>query len=414
MRILLFSQYFVPEVTAASARMGSLVRHLAGSGHDVEVICEVPNHPAGIVEDGYGRRPIERRELEGAKVRYVWVRTSPVKTRRSRLLFYGSYAAMATVAGLATRRPDVVFVSSPPLPAAAAAMTVARARRVPWVMDVRDPWPEAAVALGELTDSRLIRAFERLERRLYKSASAVVTVTEPVRAEVAAKTEDPGKVVMVPNGTTDEWLAAGERDEDRGDLGMPAGRFVLTYAGNVGLAQGIEACVEAAAELGDDFQLQIVGTGPRLEAVREAASRLPEGRVVFRGLVPPELAARYLRASDATLVPLGKKPELAKFVPSKLFDCCAVGRPVILSAAGEPARLAGEAAAALCIPPEDPSALVESVQRLRREPRLASALVEAGRDFAQRNRRELGAETIEGVLSEALDASPRSPAAGRP
>ena len=269
MRILLFSQYFVPEVTAASARMGSLVRHLAGSGHDVEVICEVPNHPAGIVEDGYGRRPIERRELEGAKVRYVWVRTSPVKTRRSRLLFYGSYAAMATVAGLATRRPDVVFVSSPPLPAAAAAMTVARARRVPWVMDVRDPWPEAAVALGELTDSRLIRAFERLERRLYNSASAVVTVTEPVRAEVAAKTEDPGKVVMVPNGTTDEWLAAGERDEDRGDLGT--GRpLVLTYAGNSALHRESRRASRRRRSWESTSSCRSSDRA-RLEAVREAA-----------------------------------------------------------------------------------------------------------------------------------------------
>ena len=148
-------------------------------------------------------------------------------------------------------------------------------------------------------------------------------------------------------------------------------RFVWTYAGNVGIAQGMEAAIAAAAELGDDFQLQIVGQGPRLAQVKKLAAELPDDRVVFRGLVEPHIAARYLRASDASLVPLGAQAELAKFVPSKLFDCCAIGRPVILSAAGEPARLAAEADAALPIPPEDAEALADALRRLAGDETLA-------------------------------------------
>jgi glycosyltransferase involved in cell wall biosynthesis len=405
MRILLLSQYFTPEVTAARVRLHPLAEGLAARGHDVEVICEVPNHPEGIVHDGYRGRPLLRRRLDGFSVRYVWVRASPVKTPRSRLLFYGSYALMGTLAGIASRRPDVVLVSSPPLPAAAAAAAVARLRRVPWVMDVRDPWPEAAVALGELTNPRAIASLERLERHLYASAAAIVTVTEPFREDIEAKVGDPEKVTVIPNGTTDAWIEAGEREEDRAALGMPEDRFVVTYAGNIGIAQGMHAAVEAAALLDDGFQLQVVGSGPRLAEVRAQAAKLPPGRVAFRGVVPPELAARYLRASDASLVPLGGAPELTKFVPSKLFDCCAIGRPVVLSATGEAARLASEAEAALCVAPEDPRALADAIHRLRSDTDLRTRLSCNGREFARHNRRENGVDDFERTLALAAKSS---------
>lgn len=403
MRILLISQYFAPEVTAASMRLEPFAAGLAARGHDVEVICEIPNHPEGIVREGYRGRLVRRRRTQGFSVRHVWVRASPVKTQRSRLLFYGTYASMATLAGIGTRRPDVVLGSSPPLPGAVAAMVVARLHRVPWVMDVRDPWPEAAVALGELGNQRVIAALERVEKKLYESAAAIVTVTEPFRRDIAGKVAKPAKASIIPNGTTDAWIEAGTREEDRSQLGMPEDRFVLTYAGNVGIAQGVEALIETAELLDDDFQVQVVGSGPRLEQIRERAATLPPGRVAFRGVVPPERAARLLRASDASVVPLGRVAERHRSVPIKLFDFCAVGRPVVLAAAGEAARMANEFDAALCVPPEDPAALAAAVRRLRDDRELRARLAEQGRAFAERNLREDGvdrlAQVLEGVVA---------------
>lgn len=402
MRILIFSQYFTPEVTAARARVHPIAQHLAERGHTVEVICEVPNHPEGVVQEGYRGRLQVRRELDGFGVRHVWVRTSPVKTMRSRALLYGTYTAAAMVAGGTGPRPDVILVSSPPLPAAVAAATVAKRFRAPWVMDIRDPWPEAAVALGELSNARVIDLLERLEKRLYASAAAIVTVTEPFRADIAAKVDDPGKITIVPNGTTRKWMEAGEADVNRAELDLPADRFVWTYAGNLGIAQGLGAAVEAAAKLGDGYQLQLVGAGPVRERLEARAAQLPAGAVVFRGLVEPEMAARYLRASDANLVSLGAQPELSKFVPSKLFDCCAVGRPVILSAAGEPQRLAAAADSALPIPPEDSAALVDALRQLQAEPELRTRLSANGRGFAAGYLREDQVARLESVLAGAV------------
>jgi glycosyltransferase involved in cell wall biosynthesis len=415
MRVLLLSQYFAPEVTAASFRLAPLAEQLAARGHEVEVVCEVPNHPQGVVHEGYRGRPVHRRRLDGFDVSYVWVRASPEKTQRSRLLFYGSYALMATLVAIASQRPDVVLASSPPLPVAAAGMAAARLRRVPWVMDVRDPWPGAAVALGELSNPRLIGALERLERTLYRSAKAIVTTTEPFAREIGSKSTDPQKVLVVPNGTTDAWIQAGNRDEDRAELGMPEDRFVITFAGNVGLAQGLESALDAARLLDDRFQLQIVGSGPRLASLRERVASLPTGRVVFRGLVEPALAARYVRASDASLVSLGSAPERLRSVPVKLFDCCAAGRPVVLTATtGEAARLAGEAEAALCVPPEDAEALAKAVRRLREDANLRENLVRRGRAFAQRNRRAEGIDRFVGLLDSLVAGRRRPEAPHRP
>jgi glycosyltransferase involved in cell wall biosynthesis len=398
LRILIFTQYFTPEVLAAPTRLHPIARILAERGHDVEVICEVPNYPEGVVQDGYRRRAIVRREIDGFQVRYVWVRTSPVRTTWSRLMLYGSYAASSTIAGIFAKRPDLVFASSPPLPTAAAAAIVAKRHRVPWVMDVRDPWPEAAVALGELTNPRLIRMAERLERRLYASAAAIVTVTEPFRADIATRVDDPDKISIIPNGTTRMWLDAGEEEVDRSALGFPEDRFVWTYAGNIGIAQGLESAVDAARLLGDGFELVVIGAGPMLSQLRERAEQQAGGGVSFRDVMQPADAARHLRASDALLVPLGEQPALAKFVPSKLFDCCAVGRPVIISARGEAPRLASEAGAALTVPPGDPEALAMAVRRLRDKPELREQLAGNGRAFAAGYMRERQVERLEELL----------------
>ncbi|MDX6661992.1 MAG: hypothetical protein QOG09_94 [Solirubrobacterales bacterium] len=399
MRVLIFSQHFTPEITAARARVHAFAKGLAARGDDVEVICEVPNHPEGVVREGYRGRPSVQKELDGFSVRYVWVKTSPHKTTRNRLLLYGTYAAMAATIGCAARRPDVIFASSPPLPVGSAAAIVAARHRVPWVFDVRDLWPEVAVALGELSNPRLIRLAERLERRLYASATAITTVTEPFRATIAAGLPDPGKVSVIPNGTTRIWLEAGEAEVARSELGLSEdGAFLWTYAGNVGLAQGLEAAIEAAAALGDGYRLLILGQGPALAALRERAAGLPPGQVVFQPPVEPELAARYLRASDALLVPLDSRPALRDFVPSKLFDCCAVGRPVILAADGEARRLTDATGAALPVPPGDGAALAGAVSSLRADPALRERLAVAGRDFARQYERERHAERLAALL----------------
>ena len=401
MRIMLVTQYFSPEITAAPIRLHPFAAGLAERGHEVKVLCEVPNHPQGVVQDGFRGRPVVRREVDGFRVEHLWVRASPAKRARARLASYASYAAMAAAAGSLSRRPEIVLASSPPLSVGSVGSLLAARFRVPWVFDVRDLWPEAAVVLGELGPGRALRFAEWLERRLYRSADAITTPTEPFRADIAAKVDDPGKVRLLPNGTTRMWLEVGREQVDRASLGLPRDRFVWTYAGNMGLSQALDVAVEAAGLLDERFQLLLIGEGAARARLERKAAELPEGVVAFRELADPRLAARYMRASDALLVPLANEPALGKSVPIKLYDCCAVGRPVIVAAPGEPRRLAEEGAG-LAVAPEDPDALAAAVRRLEADPGERERLAAGGREFAAGNLRDRQVGELERILASVL------------
>lgn len=398
MRILIVSQYFEPELTAASLRLGAFATGLAERGHEVEVLAEVPSHPGGVIEPGYRRRLVVRRRTGGYSVCHVYVWARPSKRARTRIANYASFAAAAcAVGGLRRRRPDVIVASSPPLSVGLAGMVLAKRFRAPWVLDVRDLWPEVAVALGELGEGPLLSAAERLERRLYRSAAGITVTTEPFRRQISARTDSP--VVVVPNGTTRAWLELGHAEADRAGAGLPTdGTYVWTYAGNIGIAQGLESAIDAARELGDGFQLTLLGDGAELAHLRgRAGDQLGRG-VVFREPVEPGRAAAVMRASDALLVSLAPQPALEKCVPGKLYQCGAMRRPIIVAAAGETRALAERESAALTVAPGDASGLADAVRRLRDEPATAARLAEGGARLAATSLREEGVLELERLL----------------
>ena len=395
MRVLIASQYFPPEIHGPSARLGAFAGGLAARGHEVEVVCEAPSHPGGVVAPGYGGHFVERRHVDGYDVNYVWVRATPSKAARARVANYASYAATATMVGAARRRPDVVFASSPPLPVGSVGAALALRHRVPWVLDVRDLWPDAAVAVGEMEPGRIYRIAARLERRLYRSAAAITATTEDFVRAIEGR-GGAGKVALIRNGTQELFLGIGSEKPDPAAVGETDGRFTWTYAGNLGLAQGLEGAVEAAKLLGEGYRLILIGAGPRREELIRMAEALPHGAVEVRDPIPPERAGRLLRASDALLVSLA--PGFDGFVPSKLFDFCALARPVILAATGEAASLAAEAEAAICVPPGDPGALADAIRRVAADTGMRESLQRRGRAFAEANSRDAGVALLEGVL----------------
>jgi glycosyltransferase involved in cell wall biosynthesis len=404
MKVLIVSQYFPPEVHGPSARLQAFAEGLASRGHEIEVVCEVPSHPAGVVAPGYGGHFVDRRRMDGFDVNYVWVRATPSKSTIDRVLNYASYAFTGSLVGATRRRPDVILASSPPLPVGSVGAILASRYRVPWVLDVRDLWPDAAVAVGEMTEGRAYRLASGIERWLYRSAASITATTEAFVRSIEAR-GGAGKVELIRNGTTELYMELGTQPAEPSALGDSNGRFTWTYAGNLGLAQGLEAAVEAAVALGEGFRLVLIGQGPRRDALRELAATAPPGSVEIRDPVPPREAGRMLRGSDALLVSLA--PGFEGFVPSKLFDCAAVAKPVVLAVGGEAAELAGEAGAALCVPPGNPAAIADAVRSLADDASLREELATRGRAFAQQNSRTKGVDSLEAILEAVLPGATR-------
>jgi glycosyltransferase involved in cell wall biosynthesis len=295
---------------------------------------------------------------------------------------------------IAMPRLDVMFATSPPLPGAWAAAVAARARRIPFVLDVRDLWPAAAAALGELSNPKLLRAFERGERWIYRTAAAVTATTKPFCRHID-HVASRQVALHVPNGALDSLLALP-------DQAPPAGDFVVGYAGNIGIAQGLGIVLDAAEHLRDagarDVRFSIVGSGPLVSKLKAERDRRRIDNVTFDAPVPVERVGAFLQSSHALLIPLRNDPLLDDFIPSKVYDAMAVGRPAIAAARGEAASLVQNTGCGIVVPPEDGCALAAAVQALAAHPERAAVLGAAGRRAAPQYARSTQVQRLADLL----------------
>jgi colanic acid biosynthesis glycosyl transferase WcaI len=404
MHILYLSQYFPPEVGATQTRAYEMACGLIQAGHHVTMVAEIPNHPRGVIPPEYRGKLYERADLDGIDVIRVWVKTTPVKTFRTRMAFYLSYMVSATLAGLflARWRYDLIYATSPPLFVGAAALALSILRRTPLVFEVRDLWPESAVALGELKNPAAIALAERLERACYRRARRVVVVTAGIRQRLLERGLPSDKLALIPNGTNTDLFqpqpeaGAALRDE----LGLDDA-FVVLYAGIHGIAQGLETLIEAASLLRADpgIRFLFVGEGP----VKKETMALAEGyglnNVRFHPEIPRERVPAFLSAADVALVPLRKLDLFKGALPSKMFDAWAGGCPTLVSIEGEAQRVLERSGAGRFVEPENPRALVEAIRALAADRGAGREMGNRGRAFVEAHySRQAQARQLEQIL----------------
>lgn len=407
MHILYLSQYFPPEVGATQTRAYEMARGLVQAGHRVTVIAEVPNHPSGIIPPAYRGRWVERTTLDGIEVLRVWVKASPVKNFKTRMAFYLSYMADAALVGaLRTHGPfDVVIATSPPLFVGAAGLVLQTLKRAPLVFEVRDLWPESAVALGELNNARAVQLATRLEELCYRRAARIVVVTEGIRQRLLARGYAAEKLALIPNGANTELFQPRPdlRSVTRAEIGLPANAFVAMYAGIHGIAQGLDNVLEAAARLRHDPTLRIVlvGEGPVKAELEAQCIRVGLDNVLMLPEQPRQAMPGLLAAADVALVPLRKLALFEGALPSKMFDAWACGLPLLVSIDGEARRVLEAADGGLYVPPEDPNALAAGIRALAALPDRGSSLGQNGRLYTeQHHSRQAQARQLEQLLRE--------------
>jgi glycosyltransferase involved in cell wall biosynthesis len=406
MRILFFSQFFPPEVGATQTRMHHFARRLVENGHQVTVITEMPNHPKGVVFDGYRGRLVQRAAEDGVDVMRVWVYASPRKTFVRRVLFYNTYMANAMLATtlLARGQYDVIFATSPPLPVAFSAYMVSRLKRCPYIMDVRDIWPAVGVVLGEIRGQVVIRSAEKLERFLYRKAAAISCTTRSFVNDVVSKGADPTNVHFLPNGTIPELFNPLRIDPDlRRRLGLE-GTFVVGFCGNHGVAQGLPEVLEAARLLKGDgrFRFLFIGEGPVKSRLLELRERHDLHNVLLLPQVPITEITPYINAADVMLVPLKRDDIFSAFIPSKLFDFMACGKPVLLGVGGEARSILEEAGGGVYVEPDNPQALATALRGLAQHPGRLNDMGRRGREYVLHHYlRDQQAKRLEEILTAA-------------
>jgi glycosyltransferase involved in cell wall biosynthesis len=381
LKILFFSHYFPPEVNAPATRVFQMGRRWVRAGHEVQVITCAPNVPTGKVYDGYRNRPIQHETVEGIRVTRTWTFLAPNKGSVRRSLNYISYLFSAGLAGLFTRNPDLIIATTPQFFCGWTGALVARLRRVPFVLEVRDLWPESIVAVNAMKPGLAIRFLGWLEQKLYAAAGLIVTVGDGYRSRLIERGVPSSKIAVITNGVDRETLKPGARDESLREKFGLAGKFVCAYVGTIGMACGLDVVLRAATLLKqqgrNDITFLLVGDGAVRDELQDQATGQELDNIIFAGLQPKPLIPALLATSDACLVHLRKQELFQSVLPSKLFEAAAMARPVILGVQGSAASLLTDMNGGICIEPENEEELCSAVTRLSDDPSLARRMGES-------------------------------------
>ena len=364
MRILYLTQWFEPEPHVIKGL--KFVRALQAAGHHVTVVTGFPNYPSGRLYPGYRLRPIQRERIEGVDVVRLPLYPSHDQSSLRRSLNYLSFF-VSVLAWLLVRRErfDRAYVYHPPITVGLAAALAGLIRRLPFILDVQDLWPDTLAAVGMAGGRRLTRPIGWLCAFVYRRAEAIVAQSEGIRSILAGRGVPAEKLVTIHNWADFEAPGAGE------PAPLAPDRFVVVYGGNLGLAQGLGAVLEAAARLKTlrpEVLIRLYGDGVEAATLREQAQALDLRNLEIHPPIGKDAINAVFARADALLVHLADHPLWSITVPSKIQAYLATGRPIAAGIAGEAARLLLESGAALVAPPGDPAALAKAIAALADTP----------------------------------------------
>jgi glycosyltransferase involved in cell wall biosynthesis len=364
------THYYPPEVGAPQTRLRETASTLARFGLDVRVLTGQPHYPTGRVADGYRAWRPRRELIDGISVIRLPMIARPNGGLLDRAVDHGSLAAMAAFAGPVIDRADVLLVESPPLFLGLTAAIHRRLRRRPYVFHVADPWPDFPIAMGALRSRLGQRLAYANEALAYRWAARITTVTPALVARLERKPSARGRVELLPNGVAVERFTPSEPPgPHRRALGWDDARLILVYAGTVGLAQGLGTLVEAMTRLrGSGVVVHVVGDGAERGAIVERVRGLGLADVHVHDPLAADRVPALLAAADGALVLLRRGPLYEESLPTKLVEGLAAGRPIVVSADGEAARVVTAGGAGLTAPAEDPAALADAILALRDSP----------------------------------------------
>lgn len=387
MRILFFSHYFPPEVNAPAIRTHEHMRRWVADGHEVTLITGVPNHPKGEIFPGYANRWVQEEEVDGIRVIRTWMYVTPNQGFVKRIANYVLFMLTAILASRRVPKPDVVIATSPQFFCGIAGAVVARLKQRPFVLEVRDLWPDSIVQLGQLRQPQIVRLLEGVETWLYRSADAIVVNTRAFIDHIAGRGVARERIELVYNGIDPELFRPRPPDEDLRRSYDLEGRFVVTYMGTLGLAHGLMTVLEAAERLREhpEVAFLLIGDGAERERLESEIERRGLVNVKLLGLRPRSEVPAWIASSDLLLVMLRDLPVFRTVIPSKIFEFLGQERPVVLAAprGGEIRDLVDGAKAAFVIEPERPDELARVVLEAQENPEQAAALARNGHDWVQ-------------------------------
>jgi colanic acid biosynthesis glycosyl transferase WcaI len=405
--VLILSLVFPPDSVSTAEIMGDLAQDLSRYGHRVTVLTTVPHYnPDAAAEQSqplqsFWGRLLRSSDYHGIRVYHAAI---PAKTPSvvRRVLGWVGFHAISTMAALVTvPRPDIILAPSPPLSIGLSAWIIGVLRGSRFIYNVQEIYPDIAVSLGALKNPTLIGFLSAVERFVYRGSAFVTVIAPRMHQRLVAKGVPAAKVRVIPNFVDLERLTPAPRDNEfsrRFDLRQA---FAVTYAGNMGPAQGLETVIEAARLLREEdgpVRFLLLGEGILRGRLELAASALPRQNVSVLPYQPGAMMPQIYAASDVCLVPQAASTG-CDAVPSKVYRIMASGRPLIAITERDSdlATLVRDAQCGAIVAPGDAKELARLIVEAARQP-------EEWRDMGLRGRAHVTAYYSRRIVTAEYDA----------
>ena len=402
MKILFISDNFYPEVNAPSNRTYEHCREWVKLGAEVVVITCVPNFPRGVVFDGYKNRLFQIEWIDGIKVVRVWSYISSNSGTFKRILDYVSFAMMAFFTSL-FQKTDIIIATSPQFFTAMAGAFSSIAKRKPWIMEVRDIWPESIVAVGAIKNRWVISFLERSERWLYRRARKIVVVTDSFKKDLAGKGIDADKIEVIKNGVCiDNYQPIPKNESLLQELNLQS-KFIVAYLGTHGMAHKLDFIINSASKVTDKrIHFLLIGDGAERERLIKFKQKLKADNVTMLPSVAKTDIQKYISIIDVALVNLKRSDTFKKVIPSKIFENAAMEKPILLGLEGETRSILEKYGAGLCFEPENEEDFLLKLSQIKEAAKNGEFIEGSKRLSGDFDREKLAKRMLEVVKSSIL------------
>lgn len=386
MKILILTQNYIPE---PDPKMHILAKGLVKKGHTVKVITGFPNYPQGKIYPGYRQKLWMKEEIDGVKIVRLPLYPDRSRSQIKRAANYLSFPLIASILGpIFCGKADIMLVYHPPVTLGIPAWIISRLRRIPFVFEIQDMWPETLPAIEMVSNPAILNILGALGKFVYDKAAAITVISSGFKRNLISKGVPGNKIHVLYNWAYEGNYELGKPNLDLAEkLGLK-GRFNVLYAGNMGPAQGLQNVVEAAEYLRDlrDFQFVLIGSGIDRDQLEELTKKKNLNNILFLPRQPMKMMPALYPLVEAVMVHLTDDPLFEITIPGKTQSCLASGRPVIVSVNGDAADMVLEAKAGIAAKAMNAPELARAVRKLYNMSSVERKIMgESGRNYYLNN-----------------------------
>ena len=376
MRLLYIHQYFKTPNEPGGTRSYWIAKKLIDKGNEVTI----------ITSSNKISQNKEIKNIDGIKVIYIKVPYNQKMNVFYRLISFVRFMLKSTYEALKVKNIDLVIATSTPLTIGFPALILKKIKKIPYLFEVRDLWPEVPIQMGALNNKLLVKLAILFEKKIYDNAEHIIALSPGMKDGIIKKNISDSKITVIPNmSKINEFWPREKNTELIKKLGLQVNSFKIIHFGSIGLANGVFTIIETAKLLNNNTEIEIIfiGGGSQETVMKKKCEQYNLKNVFFLGEFPMKTTSEIVNFCDVSIVSFLDLPILYTNSPNKLFDSLSAGKPIIVNSAGWTKELVENNGCGLYVNPNNPSDLVEKIHYLKSNNEILTKMGGESRKLAQ-------------------------------